>query len=67
MVESGRYANASQVMRAALRLIEREEREYEEEMAAVRKAIDEGLSSGIAEPGVIDCIREKHGLSKRVA
>lgn len=38
-VKSGRYANASEVMRSALRLLERE---YEEKMAALRKAIAEG-------------------------
>jgi antitoxin ParD1/3/4 len=53
-VESGLYANASEVMRAALRLLEREEREYEEKMTALRAAIDEGLASGVAEPGVFD-------------
>jgi antitoxin ParD1/3/4 len=53
-VESGEYANASEVMRTALRLLEKEEREYEEKMAALRTAINEGLASGIAEPGVFE-------------
>lgn len=53
-VEAGEYANASEVMRAALRVFEREEREYEEKMAALRAAIDAGLASGIAEPGVFE-------------
>ena len=44
-VESGLYANASEVMRAAVRLLEREEKEYEEKMAALRKAIAEGDAS----------------------
>ncbi|MGD0737435.1 MAG: type II toxin-antitoxin system ParD family antitoxin, partial [Terracidiphilus sp.] len=35
-VEGGKYANASEVMRTALRLLEREEREYEEKMAILR-------------------------------
>jgi len=51
-VEAGLYANASEVMRAALRLLEREEREYEEKLPALRAAIDEGLNSGDAEEGV---------------
>jgi antitoxin ParD1/3/4 len=66
-VKSGRYANASEVMRSALRLLEREEREYEEKLAALRTAIQEGLDSGVAEPGVFERIREKYGLSQRVA
>ena len=49
-VEAGDYANASEVMRTALRVLEKEEREYEEKLAALRAAIDEGLASGIAEP-----------------
>lgn len=53
-VESGDYANASEVMRTALRLLEKEEREYEEKMAVLRAAIEEGLASGDAEPGVFE-------------
>jgi antitoxin ParD1/3/4 len=66
-VESGDYANASEVMRTALRVLERDEREYEEKLAALRAAIDEGLASGIAEPGVFSRIRKKHGLPQREA
>jgi antitoxin ParD1/3/4 len=53
-VESGLYSNASEVMRTALRLLEREEEEYEEKMKALKVAIEEGLASGIAEDGVFD-------------
>jgi antitoxin ParD1/3/4 len=53
-VESGLYANASEVMRSALRLLEKEEREYEEKMAVLRAAIDEGDASGDAEEGVFE-------------
>jgi antitoxin ParD1/3/4 len=53
-VEAGLYSNASEVMRTALRLLEREEREYEEKLAALRTALQDGLDSGIAEPGVFD-------------
>ena len=53
-VESGEYANASEVMRAALRGMEKEEQEYEQKMAVLRAAIEEGLASGDAEPGVFE-------------
>lgn len=66
-VDAGLYANASEVMRAALRLLERDERENEEKMAALRAAIDAGMASGIAEPGTFSRIREKYGLPQREA
>jgi len=53
-VKEGLYANASEVMRTALRLLEKKEREYEQKMAVLRAAIDEGLASGVAEPGVFE-------------
>ena len=64
-VDAGLYANASEVMRAALRLLEREEREHEEKMRALRAAIEKGVASGIAPPGVLSRIRKKHGLTQR--
>ena len=64
-VKSGQYANASEVIRTGLRLLEREERAYEEKMAALQKAIQDGLDSGIAEPGVFEKIREKFNLPNR--
>ena len=48
-VESGRYENASEVVRAALRTFEREEQRYEVKLAALRMAIDEGDASGVAQ------------------
>jgi len=57
-VKSGRYENASEVMRAGLRTLEREEREYEAKLAALRAAIDEGDASGIAERNVFRRVRK---------
>jgi Arc/MetJ-type ribon-helix-helix transcriptional regulator len=54
-------------MRTALRLLERDEREQEEKMAALRSAIDRGIASGVAKPGVFSRIRAKHGLPQRKA
>ena len=66
-VEGGLYANASEVMRTALRLLEKEEREYEEKLAALRAAIAEGDASGDAEDGVFERVREKYGLTRKRA
>ena len=63
-VKSGRYENASEVVRAALRTLEREEQEYEAKLAALREAIDEGLASGIATGDVFARVRRKHKLPK---
>jgi antitoxin ParD1/3/4 len=64
-VESGRYENASEVVRTALRLLEREEQEYEAKIAALRAAIDEGDASGIAEGDVFARVRRSLGLPVR--
>jgi antitoxin ParD1/3/4 len=61
-VESGRYENASEVVRAALRTLERQEQQYEAKLAALRLAIDEGDASGIAQGNVFGRVREKLNL-----
>lgn len=57
-VKSGRYENASEVVRAGLRTLEREEREYEAKLTALQAAIDEGDGSGIAEGNVFGRVRK---------
>jgi len=64
-VSSGRYENASEVVRAALRTLEREERQYEAKLAGRRHALDEGDASGIAEDGVFSRVSRKLNLRKR--
>jgi antitoxin ParD1/3/4 len=58
-VKTGRYENASEVVRAGLRTLEREERQYEAKVAALRAAIDEGEASGVAEGDVFGRVRKK--------
>ena len=45
ILREGRYKNASEAVRAGLRLLEEEE----QKIIALRHAIDEGVNSGIAE------------------
>ena len=44
-ISSGRYNNASEVVRSALRLLE----EQEQKIIALRSAIEEGMASGFVE------------------
>lgn len=58
-VESGQYENASEVVRAALRTLDREDKRYQAKLDALRGAIDAGDNSGIAEHGVFKRVRRK--------
>jgi antitoxin ParD1/3/4 len=64
-VESGRYENASEVVRAALRTLEREEQQYELKLTPLRAAIDAGDASGIAEGNVFARLRERLDRRRR--
>ena len=64
-VESGRYENASEVVRAALRTLERDEQQYEAKLGALRAAIDEGDASGVAEANSFERVRQTLNLSKK--
>ncbi|MBP6238007.1 MAG: type II toxin-antitoxin system ParD family antitoxin [Saprospiraceae bacterium] len=44
-IGEGRYTNASEVIRAGLKLLEEEEQKF----YALRKAIQDGIDSGVAE------------------
>jgi len=56
-VKTGRYENASEVVRTALRSLEREELQFEAKLTALRAAIDEGDASGIAKGDVFARVR----------
>ena len=62
-VESGRFENASEVVRSALRTLERDERVFEAKLAALRAAIDEGDASGVAEGDVFAQVRATLNLT----
>lgn len=64
-IESGRYDNASEVVRAALRTLEREEQEFELKLAALRTAIDQGDASGVAKGDSFARVRQKLKLPRR--
>lgn len=64
-VQSGDYENASEVVWDALRRLERAGRDDEAKLAALRKAIEDGEASGIAEGDVFARVRGKLNLPRR--
>lgn len=64
-IDSGRYENASEVIRAALRTLEREEQQFELKLAALRTAIDQGDASGAAPGNSFQRARKTLKLSKK--
>lgn len=63
-VASGRYENASEVVRASLRALEREEKQYEAKLTALRAALEEGEQSGFFEDDPFESIRQELGLRR---
>jgi antitoxin ParD1/3/4 len=58
-VRSGRFENASEVVRAALRTLEREELQFKVKLATLRAAVDDGDASGIARGDAFARVRKK--------
>ncbi|HET7313669.1 type II toxin-antitoxin system ParD family antitoxin [Salinisphaera sp.] len=59
LIASGRYGSTSEVMRSALRLLERQE----SQLAALRAAIEEGERSGASDESLHDIaarVKQKH-------
>jgi putative addiction module CopG family antidote len=63
-VKTGRYASAREVFDAAKLALAREKR-YQEKLAHLRQAIQEGMDSGTAEGDVFAPVRERAGLPPR--
>jgi antitoxin ParD1/3/4 len=64
-IVSGRYENASEVVRAGLRTLEREEQLFDAKLAGLRDAIDAGIASGVATGNVMARVRRRAGLPAR--
>ncbi len=61
LIESGRYGSTSEVVRSALRLLERQENQ----MTALRNAVEAGETSGESELSLGDIaarIKQKHNV-----
>lgn len=59
-IESGRYGSASEVVRAGLRLLE----EREDKLSALRRALQEGEQSGLADYNYSRFVTELDARSK---
>ncbi len=61
-IESGRYSSASEVVRDALRLLEKQEELREAQLNYLREKIQEGIDSGpgVLAEGVFTRLEEKY-------
>ncbi|ACO34501.1 MULTISPECIES: type II toxin-antitoxin system ParD family antitoxin [Acidobacterium] len=57
-IKEGRYGNASEVIRAGLRALEKEEREEEARIEALRSALVAGEQSGFVTGNPFEQVRE---------
>lgn len=64
-IQSGQYANASEVFRAGLRALQQDEKEDKARLEALRTAIEDGIKSGPAEGDPIRRLRTR--IQRRVA
>lgn len=65
LVASGRYQNASEALRAGLRLLEREEAEFSELQARLRDGLDQARRGDLAEGSGEDAIRRAFASARQ--
>jgi antitoxin ParD1/3/4 len=65
-IKRGHYANASEVMRAGLRALNKAEKEDEAKLDALRVAVLAGEESGIAEGDVFGELRDRVRMRARM-
>ncbi|KQY44280.1 type II toxin-antitoxin system ParD family antitoxin [Rhizobium sp. Root483D2] len=63
LLESGRYASASEIVRDGLRALEEREQVRAAKMQVLKAAIDEGFASGESEPLDMDSIKVEARLA----
>jgi len=58
-IASGSYGSPSEVVEAALRLLEQQDRQQQTRLEELRQEIQRGIDSGPAEPLNMDAIRKR--------
>jgi antitoxin ParD1/3/4 len=66
-IKRGRYANASEVLRAGLHALEKAEKEDRAKLEALRSAVLAGEQSGVAEGDVFGELRARVRVRARAA
>jgi antitoxin ParD1/3/4 len=65
-IRRGRYANASEVLRAGLRALDQAEKEDQAKLDAIRAAVLAGEQSGVAEGDVFGELRDRVRMRARM-
>jgi len=66
LVASGRFANTTEVLRAAMNALLQAEVSEEAYDRACEEAAEEGEASGLAEGDIFERVRAKYGLRSRI-
>jgi antitoxin ParD1/3/4 len=62
-VSAGRFARVEDVIEAGVEALRKRQERYETKVKALEAALEEGERSGLAEEGVFDRVRARHGFA----